>query len=385
MRRSERIRIVGAFLAGIVFTAVVLALMTFVFHRTSIVRSSKLAYYQKLDAEFGKYYSIRSSVDENGIYSIDEDKLDEKLGDALMSSLEDPYAKYYTASEYEKLQRNFAESYTGIGVSLEESDGKLLVSHVVKDSPAKKGGLREGDQLVKVDGKRVKSVTQASEKMDGEAGTDVELELKRGGQTITVTLTRSEVEEDSVEYKFYHADSGKKVGYIRIRHFGESTSDSFEDAIESVVSQDVAGVIIDVRDNSGGLKDEGVKCADRLLPAGTILVEKDKQGEEKVTKSDGNEAEFNYVVLVNGGTASAAEIFAGAIQANHGGKLIGTKTYGKGVIQSIQKLDDGTAYKYTTEEYFLPDGTAINGKGIEPDIKADDDTALSRGIQELAN
>ncbi len=383
MKQNDRMRIIVSFLAGMVFATVMLTLLTFVFNRTSIIRTSQLDYYQKLDEKYGKYYDIQCSIEESGIYSIDEDKRDENLGDALMQSLDDPYAKYYTADEYEKLQRNYAESYTGIGVSITESEGKLLVNHVVKDSPAKKGGIREGDQLLKVDGKSVKSVTQASERIGGEAGTDVELELKRGGQTITVTLIRSEVEEDSVDYKYCHADDGTKVGYIKIRHFGETTSDEFQDAIDTIAGQDVAGIVIDVRGNSGGLKDEGVKCADMLLPTGKILIEKNKQGTRKVTKSDGNEAEFNYVVLVDGDTASAAEIFAGAIKVNKGGKLIGSKTYGKGVIQSIQKLEDGTAYKYTTEEYFLPDGTAINGKGIEPDIQTDDDSALRRGIQEL--
>lgn len=382
--RDERKKIMISFLLGMV-TALVLG-FAFVYgiRGAGILSAGKINYYKDLDAEYGKYYKMQKSMQDKSLYSIDKKERDRGLSQALIQSLPDPYAAYYTKSDYEKLERRYSESYSGIGISVEEKKDKLLISHVIKDGPAEQGGLRKGDQIISVDGKKVRSVDDASDRIGGEAGTDVVLKLKRGGQDVTVTLTRQEVEEDSVDSKFLKSENGKKLGYIRIRHFREGTSEELKEAEERLMDGRVSGVVIDVRDNPGGIKNEGVKCADLLLPSGKILIEKNNQGKKKVSRADGQCADFEYVVLVNGDTASAAEIFAGAVQVNRGGKLIGEKTYGKGVIQSVEKLEDGSAFKFTTEEYFLPDGTPINKKGIQPDIRVASGKALARGIQELS-
>lgn len=381
---DERKKITVSFLLGMV-TALALG-FAFVYgiRGAGILSAGKINYYKDLDAQYGKYYKMQKSIQDKSLYSIDKKKRDRGLSQALIQSLPDPYAAYYTKSDYEKLERRYSESYSGIGVSVEEKKSKLLISHVIKDGPAEQGGLRKGDQIISVDGKKVRSVDDASDRIGGEAGTDVVLKLKRGGQDVTVTLTRQEVEEDSVDSKFLKSENGKKLGYIRIRHFREGTSEELKEAEERLMDGRVSGVVIDVRDNPGGIKNEGVKCADLLLPTGKILIEKNNQGKKKVSRADGQCADFEYVVLVNGNTASAAEIFAGAVQVNRGGKLIGEKTYGKGVIQSVEKLEDGSAFKFTTEEYFLPDGTPINKKGIQPDIRVASGKALARGIRELS-
>lgn len=382
--RDERKKIMVSFLLGMV-TALVLG-FAFVYgiRGAGILSAGKINYYKDLDAQYGKYYKMQKSIQDKSLYSIDKKKRDRGLSQALIQSLPDPYAAYYTKSDYEKLERRYSESYSGIGISVEKKNGKLLIAHVIKDGPAEQGGLRKGDQIISVDGKKVRSVDNASDRIGGEAGTDVVLKLKRGGQDVTVTLTRQEVEEDSVDSKFLKSENGKKLGYIRIRHFREGTSEELKEAEERLMDGRVSGVVIDVRDNPGGIKNEGVKCADLLLPSGKILIEKNNQGKKKVSRADGQCADFEYVVLVNGNTASAAEIFAGAVQVNRGGKLIGEKTYGKGVIQSVEKLEDGSAFKFTTEEYFLPDGTPINKKGIQPDIRVASGKALARGIRELS-
>lgn len=382
--RDERKKIMVSFLLGMVTALVLGFVFVYGIRGTGILSAGKINYYKDLDAEYGKYYKMQKSIQDKSLYSIDKKKRDRGLSQALIQSLPDPYAAYYTKSDYEKLERRYSESYSGIGISVEEKKGKLLISHVIKDGPAEQGGLRKGDQIISVDGKKVRSVDDASDRIGGEAGTDVVLKLKRGGQDVTVTLTRQEVEEDSVDSKFLKGENGKKLGYIRIRHFREGTSEELKEAEERLMDGRVSGVVIDVRDNPGGIKNEGVKCADLLLPSGKILIEKNNQGKKKVSRADGQCADFEYVVLVNGNTASAAEIFAGAVQVNRGGKLIGEKTYGKGVIQSVEKLEDGSAFKFTTEEYFLPDGTPINKKGIQPDIRVSSGKALARGIQALS-
>lgn len=381
---DERKKLMISFLLGMA-TALVLG-FAFVYgiRGAGVLSARKINYYKDLDAQYGKYYKMQKSIRDKSLYSIDKKKRDRYLSQAMIQSLPDPYAAYYTKSDYEKLERRYSESYSGIGISVEEKQGKLLIAHVIKDGPAEQGGLRKGDQIISVDGKKVRSVDDASDRIGGEAGTDVVLKLKRGGQDVTVTLTRQEVEEDSVDSKFLKTENGKKLGYIRIRHFREGTSEELKEAEERLMDGRVSGVVIDVRDNPGGIKNEGVKCADLLLPSGKILIEKNNQGKKKVSRADGQCADFEYVVLVNGNTASAAEIFAGAVQVNRGGKLIGEKTYGKGVIQSVEKLEDGSAFKYTTEEYFLPDGTPINKKGIQPDIRVASGKALARGIRELS-
>lgn len=382
--RDERKKIMVSFLLGMV-TALMLG-FAFVYgiRGAGVLSAGKINYYKDLDAQYGKYYKMQKSIRDKSLYSIDKKKRDRYLSQAVIQSLPDPYAAYYNKEDYEKLERRYSESYSGIGISVEEKKGKLRIAHVIKDGPAEQGGLRKGDRILSVDGKKVHSVDDASDRIGGEAGTDVVLKLKRGGQDVTVTLTRQEVEEDSVDSKFLKAENGKKLGYIRIRHFREGTSEELKEAEERLMDGRVTGVVIDVRDNPGGIKDEGVKCADLLLPSGKILIEKNNQGKKKVARADGQCADFEYVVLVNGNTASAAEIFAGAVQVNRGGKLIGEKTYGKGVIQSVEKLEDGSAFKFTTEEYFLPDGTPINKKGIQPDIRVASGKALTRGIQMLS-
>lgn len=382
--RDERKKIMVSFLLGMVTALVLGFALVYGIRGAGVLSARKINYYKDLDAQYGKYYKMQKSIRDKSLYSIDKTKRDRYLSQAVIQSLPDPYAAYYTKTDYEKLERRYSESYSGIGISVEEKKGKLLIAHVIKDGPAEQGGLRRGDQIVSVDGQKVHSVDDASDRIGGEAGTDVVLKLKRGGQDVTVTLTRQEVEEDSVDSKFLKAENGKKLGYIRIRHFREGTSEELKEAEERLMDGRVSGVVIDVRDNPGGIKDEGVKCADLLLPSGKILIEKNNQGKKKVSRADGQCADFEYVVLVNGNTASAAEIFAGAVQVNRGGKLIGEKTYGKGVIQSVEKLEDGSAFKFTTEEYFLPDGTPINKKGIQPDIRVASGKALARGIQALS-
>lgn len=372
---------ISMFVLGMLASAVLFAGYMFLSKHSVFVPTVRLRYYRKLDREFGKYYQMEKRIREQSLYQIDSDQLDQDISRSLVSSIDDPYAEYYTAEDYENLERQYTEGYTGVGIAVRKGkNGRPTVSRVLSDSPAEEAGVKAGDRILSVNGRKTKTVDAASEAIRGAAGTKVNMTLSRSGSSFRVQMIRREVEESSVEYR----KLSDAVGYIRISGFREGTSDEFQDAARSLTGDGYTKIIIDVRNNPGGVVKEAVKAADQLLPACRIMTAKDSSGKETEYKSDSTEAGFDYVVLVNGNTASAAEIFAGAIQKNHGGKVIGTTTYGKGLIQSVYKLKDGSALRLTTEEYYLPDGKRINGRGIKPDIRAKGTAAMAAAEKALS-
>ncbi|MBQ4361760.1 MAG: S41 family peptidase [Lachnospiraceae bacterium] len=345
-----------------------------------------------LSALVGHYYLYEDEVD--------EEMLEEGMYKGYIAALGDPYSCYYDEEATNDLLENLSGEFEGIGAILQQSkgDGYVEVVSVYSTSPAKKAGLKNGDLITKVDDRETagKDLSEVVSWIRGEKGTDVTLTVERKGadgvySEKKITVTRSVIEVESVEHRMLDG----KVGYIRISEFEDTTYEQFKGALTELDEGGAKGLVIDLRDNPGGNLDTVCDMLDLILPKGTVVYTKDKYDKREDYKSDeAHKYEKPLCVLVNGHSASASEIFAGAVQDFEAGKIVGTTTYGKGVVQQIIDLKDGTSVKLTVAEYFTPDGRNINKKGIKPDVKVesgDDDIGgkvskdkqLRRAIGEL--
>lgn len=347
----------------------------------------------------GSKLSTLISLIENYYYQdVDSQVLVDGIYSGLVDSLGDPYSEYYTAEEYEDLMEVLTGNYAGIGALLQKDaeTGEVSITKVYSGTPAEKAGLTEGDKIVSADG-----YLATDEDLDifvqhirGEEGTDVELLIERDGEELTVTCTRASIVTPTVEYQMLDSD----VGYIAVSQFTDGTYDDFVAAYEDLESQGMTSVIFDMRNNGGGLLDSVVDILDYLLPKGTVVYTMDKYGtREDYTSDDAHFKNIPITVLVNGNTASAAEIFTGAIRDFNYGTIIGTQTFGKGIVQSTIPLSDGSAVKLTTQTYYTPSGECIHGTGITPDIEleyeflgtegdtysVDLDNQIQRALEEL--
>ena len=250
--------------------------------------------------------------------------------------------------------------------------GVITLIRVYKDSPAMKAGLKDGDILYKVEDMEVtgKDLSEIVSHIKGEKGTEVQLTVYREGQDdeIVVTAVRDEIEIETVSYEMLK----DQIGYIAVSEFEETTFGQYKSAVEELTAQGMEGLIVDLRNNPGGSLSGVCEIADYMLPEGLIVYTEDKAGEKKEYKSTGEESfDKPLAILVNGNSASASEIFSGAVQDHGTGTIVGTQTYGKGVVQSIFDLKDGTCLKLTVSEYFTPNGRTIQGKGVTPDVEVE--------------
>lgn len=308
-------------------------------------------------------------------YYKDDVKLDDMkdgLYKGYISGLGDPYSQYFNKEETKKLNESISGEFGGIGAILREDPdtGYVQVVKVYKDSPAETAGIKAEDYIYKVDGKDMggKDISEVVSHVRGEKGTEVKLTMIRGseGKEIETTAVRDIIKAETVSSNMMQ----DQIGYISITEFDEVTADQYEKALKELEDQGMKGLIVDVRNNPGGNLEIVRQICDQMLPKGTIVSTKDKNGKEEVLTSDG-EHQFKkpLVVLVNGMSASASEIFSGAIQDYGTGTLVGEKTFGKGIVQQIFSLKDGSSVKITVSEYFTPKGRSIHGKGIKPDVE----------------
>ena len=305
---------------------------------------------------------------------------------AMVASLGDPYSVYYTPEEFATFNRNSTGEYNGVGMGItkDEVTGLTVVSYFMEGSAAEAAGIKVGDYIISIDGQDVtgKTLQEISVLCIGEEGTPITIGVKRGDKVLEFTMLRQPVSLDMVDYTVRD-----DIGYMRIKQFGGNCELLFNNAIDEFEKKQVKGAIIDLRDNPGGYLNVVVNTLDRLLPEGTIVYTEDKYGNRETQTSDAACVSFPMVVLVNGHTASASEIFAGAIQDYGMGYVVGTRTYGKGVVQVVVpiKQADGTvrgAVKITASEYFTPKGRSIDGNGIYPDVyverRGDGDNQLDK-------
>lgn len=313
-------------------------------------------------------------IDGSYLGDVDEDALQSGIYKGYINGLADPYSVYYDKEETEQLLETTSGEYSGIGAVLSQNreTGIITILQVYDDSPAQKAGIKENDILYKVEGEEVTGVdlTEVVSNIKGEEGTEVKMTVLRGdaNDEVEVTAVRGKVEAQTVKYEMKDGE----VGYIRVSEFDSVTYDQYKAAIEDLEGQGMKGLIVDLRNNPGGNLATVCDMLDLMLPEGLIVYTEDKDGNRSEETSD-EEHQFKLpmTVLVNGNSASASEIYAGAIQDYGLGEIIGTQTYGKGVVQQIFDLKDGTCVKLTIAEYFTPKGRNINGKGITPDVEAE--------------
>lgn len=323
---------------------------------------------------FGKVIVLEKYLKENYLYNKDikDENLEAGLLKGLVAGLGDPYSQYLTKDEMKKLSETTTGKFQGIGVIISpDEDGTVTVVSPIKGSPADRAGVESGDKILKINGKdfSAEKIDEASKEMRGERGTTVKILLlkKKNLKTEEVEIKREEIKIDSV-IKNKIGD----IGYIGITMFDEETGKDFVKALKELTREGVKGIILDMRGNPGGIVDAAVEIGEAILPKSTFVTLKDNKGEVvEDYKLDDSYNDIKMVVLVNEGSASASEILSGAIRDLDRAKIIGKKTYGKGVVQNVMALPDGDGLKLTTSEYFTPSGKSINKKGIEPDIEVD--------------
>ena len=318
---------------------------------------------------------IEKIIDNYYLDKVDKTNLENGVYKGLVSGLGDPYSVYYTAEEFKSMMEDSSGKYYGIGtlVSQNAETGVITAIKVFENAPADKAGMKNGDLLYKVEGEEVtgQDLNKVVAKMKGNKGTQVKITVFRESENkyIDLQITRDEVNVPTVSHKMLDKKQG--IGYIEISQFEEVTYKQFTSAIEDLKKQGMRAVIFDVRSNPGGIYDTVCKMLDYILPRGTIVYTKDKYGNKQEETSDADCLNITMVVLQNKESASASEIFAGAIQDFKAGKIIGTQSFGKGIVQSIIPLNDGTAVKLTVQKYYTPGGRNIHGTGITPDIKVE--------------
>ena len=315
-------------------------------------------------SENSKFFDVQKLIENEFLYDYDRDKLMDAGLHAMLDSLDDVYSRYMDSDEYATLERNMNSNFTGIGITFTmTNEGELKVIDVVKNGPAALSGVKAGDVILEIDGEVYDDMSLAAAAIRGDAGTTVKLKVLRDGEQVDLSIIRGVIEDPTVE----SSSLTDEIGYIRIKTFGNDTASQFETAISDLERAGAKGVVIDLRGNPGGLFDQGIRIADRLLPEMLITYTEDKDGNRTEYSSDAACTDLKFVVLVNGDTASTSEVLAAAIKDSGIGTILGEQTYGKGVVQMTHVYPDGTAVNVTAMQYFSPKGHEIAGKGIEPD------------------
>lgn len=334
----------------------------FAFSQDSAISADVVRKLQLLEETIDKYFYLRDVTDE---------ELEDGLYRGLLEALEDPYSEYYTAEELSELMSQTEGVYYGIGayVSLDEATSLPKISGVIDGTPAQEAELRENDLIYEIDGVSAYglTLTEAVSMIKGQEHTEVTLTVIRPGVSdyLTFVVTRRKVESPTVNYEMME----NNIAYIQITEFDDVTVDQFTDALATMKGSGMEGLILDLRANPGGNMTAVVEIARRLLPKGMIVYTEDKNGKREEYTCDGKrQLKVPLVVLVDMNSASASEILAGAIQDYGIGTLVGTTTFGKGIVQQIIPFSDGSAVKVTISSYYTPNGRNIHGAGIEPDV-----------------
>ncbi len=349
-----------------------------------------------------KIQTIQGVIDNYYLFDEDKVKVEDWIYKGMLYGLEDPYTVYYNSEEYKKLMEDTSGEYRGIGVMVSQSaeTGVITVTKVFEGTPGAEAGMLPGDIIYKVDDEEVTGIDLelvVKDHIKGEEGTSVVVTVLRQetGEYVDMKMERRQITVPTVEHKMLE----NKVGYISVSQFDAVTAGQFKEAIGDLEKQGMEKMIVDLRNNPGGVVDAVVSMVDYLLPDDLViegdsnlvrtkknktllLYMADKNGEgEQYYASDGHEVDVPMAVLVNGQSASASEVFSGALKAYDRAELVGTKTFGKGIVQTLFPLDQGTAIKMTVAHYYTPSGLDLHGKGLEPDVEVELNEELKTKIK----
>lgn len=344
-----------------------------------------------------KISTIATILDQKYVDEIDFDKMEEGIYDGMVRALGDPYTDYMTAEEFSQFLEDNEGEFYGIGVEViaDTTDGSIRVISPIIGTPAERAGILPDDRIIKVNDTDVsaESIDEAIKLIKGEEGTSVKVTIYRQstGEIKDFDIVREKINVQTVESKIVDDN----IGYLRITSFKENTYDQFKEHYDNLMGQNIKGLVIDVRNNPGGNLDVVEKITDMLIPEGTLVYTIDKEGNREDYTSDAECINIPLCVLVNGNSASASEILSGAVQDTGTGKLVGTQTFGKGLVQGLYPLSDGSGLKITIQKYYTPKGVCIQGEGIAPDyvvelpeelqyqltIEEDKDTQLQKALE----
>ena len=331
-----------------------------------------------------KSEELYNTIDDYYLNEIDNNKLQDGIYKGMVDSLGDQYTVYYNTEEYKQFTTSSSGTYCGIGVAVSQnaSTGAITVVKTFKKGSGEKEGMLPGDIIYKVKGKKIEGLelSKVVSQIKGEEGTYVKVTVLRDGKEIEFNLERRKLEIDTVTYRIEEKD-GKKIGYIAVSEFDEVTASQFKNAIAELEKEGIKGLVIDLRDNPGGLLDVTCEMLDRMIKKGILVYTVDKNG-KRIDEEATDNLSFDkpVAILVNGNSASASEVFSGAMKDYNVATLVGTKTFGKGIVQSIVPFGDGSAMKVTVSRYYTPNGINIHGTGIEPDVEVKlDEKAVKDG------
>ncbi len=341
---------------------------------------------------------VQSYLDQYYVEDFDRDQVEDMLYAGMLAGVGDKYTYYLPKENLQQYLENTNGNFDGVGIEVYTTqNGEVVISSVMAGQPAETAGLQAGDVIIGVDGEDMQSklLSDVAAKIRGEEGTEVTIQVLRRstGETLEFTMERATVEVESVSYRMME----DKIGYISISGFKENTYSQFKEALTALQKDGMKGLILDLRDNPGGLVRSVYQIGDELLPEGTMVYTLDKKQNRNDLKCDDKYLDIPLVVLVNENSASASEIFAGAVKDTGRGTLVGSQTFGKGLVQRLFTLPDGSGLNVTVQKYYTPNGTSIHGVGIEPDekvelpeayqstplteIPTEQDTQLQKGLQ----
>ena len=399
MEKSKRYKIYKIIMI-VVLTAFITFMVTSISLYSYFVKNPVSVSAQSTNKDIAsKLTKYREIIDKYYLGDVEDTALEEGAIKGYIEGLGDPYTEYISKEEMDTYLDDTMGNFVGIGIYMIKNTqyDKIQVLSTIKGSPAEKAGIQAGDLIISADGVEYSAddMTTASNKIKGEEGTKVTIEVLRGAEKLKFELTREKVKVNQVEGKVL----SNNIGYIKFTSFDETTAEDFKNQYQELAKKGIQSLIIDLRNNGGGIVDQALEIADYMTPKDSVLLyEVDKNGKETVKKAKEDPiVNMPIVILTNENTASASEILAGALKDLGKAKTVGTTTYGKGVIQQILKLNDGSGLKITIEEYQTPNKNKINKVGIEPDekvelpdsvesiftIKESEDTQLQKAIDML--